>query len=110
MKNQFNKISRLKIAMAVTLWPVAMLTVGSLQRDFFCRKGGYYVGQQRKDFKVSFRSLGRISGRLHLLAQVLVTTQAVKAIDSQKGVLKKKKFFTLTQNDMSICFSKKSTR
>jgi len=39
MKNQFNKISRLKIAMAVTLWPVAMLTVGSLQRDFFAERG-----------------------------------------------------------------------
>ena len=40
MKNQLLKISRLKIAIIVRLWPVAMVAVGSLQRDFYLQKGG----------------------------------------------------------------------
>ena len=34
---------------------------------------------------MALKSLGRMSGRLHLLAQIQVTTQAVKAIYYQEG-------------------------
>ncbi len=51
------------------------------------------------------KNLGRISGRLHFLAQNQVTTQAVKAIYSQESYWKE--FFILPQSDMSRCFLKR---
>ena len=37
---------------------------------------------------MALKNLGRMSGRLHFLAQIQVTTQAVKAIYSQEGYWK----------------------
>jgi hypothetical protein len=51
------------------------------------------------------KNLGRISGRLHFLAQNQVTTQAVKAIYSQESYWKES--FILPQSDMSRCFLKR---
>jgi len=56
---------------------------------------------------MALKSLGRISGRLHFLAQNQVTAQAVKAIYSQEYYWRNLTIWP--QSDMSRCFSKRST-